>query len=239
MCGLWPRGPLPSAAPLSGGTGRASGAGAGRARLGGGPGVDRREGGHADREEFHVSYSVSGATRLMHRLGFSPQVPARRVAERDEQAVLRRPQDDRGDVDGASAVSPRGPPGPGPPSRPCGTAPAARRHLLAAGARRCAPRAAAPAASGSSSPGGCPAPPTSRVRGGHVRRGAACGRGRTGRLCVPAPARSVSGRSTSAIFMPGRRPGVTSRGTVASPSFSRTSAVMVRVWSVPSAMTCW
>ncbi|MEV8039057.1 winged helix-turn-helix domain-containing protein [Streptomyces sp. NPDC086182] len=37
--------------------------------------------------KFHVSYSVSGATRLMHRLGFSPQVPARRVAERDEEAV--------------------------------------------------------------------------------------------------------------------------------------------------------
>ncbi|WP_444972109.1 IS630 family transposase [Streptomyces canus] len=37
--------------------------------------------------KFHVCYSVSGATRLMHRLGFSPQVPARRVAERDEQAV--------------------------------------------------------------------------------------------------------------------------------------------------------
>ncbi|MFE5753841.1 winged helix-turn-helix domain-containing protein [Streptomyces massasporeus] len=37
--------------------------------------------------KFHVSYSVSGATRLMHRLGFSPQVPARRVAERHEQAV--------------------------------------------------------------------------------------------------------------------------------------------------------
>jgi hypothetical protein len=37
--------------------------------------------------KFHVSYSVSGATRLMHRLGFSPQVPARRVAERDKQAV--------------------------------------------------------------------------------------------------------------------------------------------------------
>nr|WP_301364505.1 winged helix-turn-helix domain-containing protein [Streptomyces xanthophaeus] len=32
--------------------------------------------------KFHVSYSVSGATRLIHRLGFSPQVPARRVAER-------------------------------------------------------------------------------------------------------------------------------------------------------------
>lgn len=37
--------------------------------------------------KFHVSYSVSGATRLMHRLGFSPQVPVRRVAERDEEAV--------------------------------------------------------------------------------------------------------------------------------------------------------
>ncbi|WSJ64724.1 winged helix-turn-helix domain-containing protein [Kitasatospora sp. NBC_01302] len=35
----------------------------------------------------HVSYSVSGATRMMHRLGFSPQIPARRAAERDEQAV--------------------------------------------------------------------------------------------------------------------------------------------------------
>ncbi|MFD3831997.1 transposase, partial [Streptomyces sp. NPDC058621] len=28
--------------------------------------------------KFHVTYGVSGATRLMHRLGFSPQVPARR-----------------------------------------------------------------------------------------------------------------------------------------------------------------
>ncbi|MCX5205834.1 winged helix-turn-helix domain-containing protein [Streptomyces sp. NBC_00237] len=37
--------------------------------------------------KFHVSYSVSGATRLTHRLGFSPQVPVRRVAERDEEAV--------------------------------------------------------------------------------------------------------------------------------------------------------
>ncbi|MEU7688787.1 winged helix-turn-helix domain-containing protein [Streptomyces spectabilis] len=37
--------------------------------------------------KFHVSCSVSGAMRLMHRLGFSAQVPARRVAERDEQAV--------------------------------------------------------------------------------------------------------------------------------------------------------
>ncbi|WP_395577407.1 winged helix-turn-helix domain-containing protein [Streptomyces sp. BK79] len=40
-----------------------------------------------NRRKFHVSYSVSGATRLMQRLGFSPQVPARQVAERDEQTV--------------------------------------------------------------------------------------------------------------------------------------------------------
>ncbi|MER5474939.1 winged helix-turn-helix domain-containing protein [Streptomyces sp. NPDC002685] len=30
---------------------------------------------------------ATGATRLMHRLGFSPQIPARRVAERDETVV--------------------------------------------------------------------------------------------------------------------------------------------------------
>jgi transposase len=37
--------------------------------------------------EFHVSYSVFGATRLMHRLGFTPQMPRRRAAERDEATV--------------------------------------------------------------------------------------------------------------------------------------------------------
>ena len=36
---------------------------------------------------FHVSYSVSGATRLMHRLGFTVQVPAHRAAERDEAKI--------------------------------------------------------------------------------------------------------------------------------------------------------
>ncbi|WP_406419504.1 winged helix-turn-helix domain-containing protein [Streptomyces sp. NBC_01614] len=43
--------------------------------------MDRIEGGHPlIGRKFHVSCSVSGATRLMHRLGFAPQVPARRVA---------------------------------------------------------------------------------------------------------------------------------------------------------------
>jgi transposase len=36
---------------------------------------------------FHVAYSVSGATRLIRRLGFTPQMPTRRAAERDEEAV--------------------------------------------------------------------------------------------------------------------------------------------------------
>ena len=36
---------------------------------------------------FHVRYTVRGATYLLHRLGFSAQVPAHRAAERDEQAV--------------------------------------------------------------------------------------------------------------------------------------------------------
>lgn len=37
--------------------------------------------------EFHIAYSVSGATRLMRRLGFTPQMPRRRAAERDEAVV--------------------------------------------------------------------------------------------------------------------------------------------------------
>lgn len=78
---------VPPVPAVSGEAGGVSGAGARRARLGGGSGVDRVAGGHLIGRKFHVSYSVSGATRLMHRLGFSPQVPARRAAERDEQAV--------------------------------------------------------------------------------------------------------------------------------------------------------
>ncbi|MFI6728429.1 winged helix-turn-helix domain-containing protein [Streptomyces sp. R-74717] len=37
--------------------------------------------------KFHISYSVSGATRLLHRMGYSVQVPARPAAERDEDAI--------------------------------------------------------------------------------------------------------------------------------------------------------
>ncbi|MFD0235504.1 winged helix-turn-helix domain-containing protein [Streptomyces decoyicus] len=34
-----------------------------------------------------MSYSVSGATRLLHRMGYSVQMPARPATERDEDAI--------------------------------------------------------------------------------------------------------------------------------------------------------
>jgi transposase len=36
---------------------------------------------------FHVRYTLRGTSYLLHRIGFSPQVPVHRAAERDEGAV--------------------------------------------------------------------------------------------------------------------------------------------------------
>jgi len=36
---------------------------------------------------FHVRYTLRGVSYLLHRLGYAPQVPAHRAAERDEQAI--------------------------------------------------------------------------------------------------------------------------------------------------------
>jgi transposase len=36
---------------------------------------------------FHVRYSLRGVSLLLHRMGFSPQMPAHRPVERDENAV--------------------------------------------------------------------------------------------------------------------------------------------------------
>jgi transposase len=36
---------------------------------------------------FHVRYALRGTSCLLHRIGFSPQVPAHRAAERDEAAI--------------------------------------------------------------------------------------------------------------------------------------------------------
>src|SRR3954449_8365645 len=39
------------------------------------------------RERFGVDYTLPGVDLLLHRLGWSVQVPARRAAERDEQQI--------------------------------------------------------------------------------------------------------------------------------------------------------
>jgi putative transposase len=37
---------------------------------------------------FHVRYSLKGASLLLHRMGWTPQMPKHRAAERDEAAIL-------------------------------------------------------------------------------------------------------------------------------------------------------
>jgi putative transposase len=36
---------------------------------------------------FHVRYTLRGTSYMLHRIGFSPQMPARRAVERDEKAI--------------------------------------------------------------------------------------------------------------------------------------------------------
>jgi putative transposase len=36
---------------------------------------------------FHVRYTLRGTSYLLHRIGFTPQVPVHRAAERDETAI--------------------------------------------------------------------------------------------------------------------------------------------------------
>jgi transposase len=40
-------------------------------------------------QRFRVEYTLAGLDLLLHRLGWSVQVPARRAAERDEAAIAR------------------------------------------------------------------------------------------------------------------------------------------------------
>ena len=41
------------------------------------------------RERFAVDYTLAGMDALLHRIGWSVQVPARRAAERDEEQIAR------------------------------------------------------------------------------------------------------------------------------------------------------
>jgi putative transposase len=36
---------------------------------------------------FHARYTLRGTSYLLHRMGFSPQIPAHRAVERNEQAI--------------------------------------------------------------------------------------------------------------------------------------------------------
>ena len=36
---------------------------------------------------FHVRYTLRGTSYLLHRIGYTPQVPVHRAAERDEAAI--------------------------------------------------------------------------------------------------------------------------------------------------------
>ena len=47
------------------------------------PGPGRRAVGRL----FHVRYTLRGTSYLLHRLGYTPQVPVHRAAERDEDAI--------------------------------------------------------------------------------------------------------------------------------------------------------
>ncbi|WP_405772449.1 winged helix-turn-helix domain-containing protein [Actinacidiphila glaucinigra] len=92
--------------------------------------------------EVRRAYNVSGATRLMHRLGFSPPIPGRRVAEHDEQAVtvwkevtrdeVKKPRRAAGDASASRtrqaspADRPNVAPGAGADTRSCSQRPALR-----------------------------------------------------------------------------------------------------------------
>ena len=78
--------------------------GAGR-RAGGGAGGGPGGGGYADQcwtlarvaeqcwRRFGVEYTLAGMAVLLHRIGWSVQVPARRAAERDEEKIARWRED--------------------------------------------------------------------------------------------------------------------------------------------------
>jgi putative transposase len=38
---------------------------------------------------FHVRYSLKGASLLLHRMGWTPQMPKHQAAERDEDSIVR------------------------------------------------------------------------------------------------------------------------------------------------------
>ena len=52
-----------------------------------GSAVDAGAGHHTDRLAVPCRYTLRGTSYLLHRIGFTPQVPVHRAAERDENAI--------------------------------------------------------------------------------------------------------------------------------------------------------
>ncbi len=95
---------------------------------------------------FHIGYSLRGVSYLLHRLGWSPQVPAQRAARRDEQQIDTWRRKTWASVRRWPQLKGRGSASPTRPAKPCSR----RRHAPGPGADRrrcCAPPAAVPGAS--------------------------------------------------------------------------------------------
>jgi transposase len=56
------------------------------------------------RERFGVDYTLPGMDLLLHRLGWSGQVPARRAAERDEQRIAAWREETSRQIKGARGL---------------------------------------------------------------------------------------------------------------------------------------
>ena len=59
-------------------------------------------------ELFRVRYSLRGVSLLLHRIGYSPQVPVHRAAERDEHAVAAWRTERWPEIKGRPQISARG-----------------------------------------------------------------------------------------------------------------------------------
>jgi transposase len=69
------------------------------------------------RQRFRVEYTLAGVDVLLHRMGWSVQVPARRAAERDEAAIAAWRQETWPVIKGPSRSRARGWPGRTSPGR--------------------------------------------------------------------------------------------------------------------------
>jgi transposase len=68
------------------------------------------------KELFGVGYTLKGVSVLLHRIGFSPQVPVHRAAERDEKKITEWREATWPEIKGRPATWARGSPSPTSPA---------------------------------------------------------------------------------------------------------------------------